>query len=116
MSDYLDPQNEELLKDFFDEANLQVDLFEHNILALEKNISDSDAVDELFRSAHTLKGAAATVQMQELASFTHIVEDVLDEIREGNVSVTEQIVDALLRAIDVVKEMLGARSDGKVLE
>ena len=116
MSDYLDPQNEELLKDFFDEANLQVDLFEHNILALEKNISDTDAVDELFRSAHTLKGAAATVQMQELASFTHIVEDVLDEIREGNVSVTGQIVDVLLQAIDVVKEMLGARAEGRALE
>ena len=116
MSDYLDPQNEELLKDFFDEANLQIDLFEHNILALEKNISDSGAVDELFRSAHTLKGAAATVQMQELASFTHIVEDVLDEIREGNVPVTGQIVDTLLRAIDVVKEMLGARVEGKVFE
>ena len=92
MSDYLDPNNEELLKDFFDEANLQIDLFEQNILTLERNTTDRDAVDEMFRAAHTLKGAAATVQMQELASFTHTVEDVLDEVRSDKVKVSGRIV------------------------
>ncbi len=116
MSDYLDPQNEELLKDFFDEANLQVDLFEQNILALEKNASDRDAVDEMFRAAHTLKGAAATVQMQELAGFTHIVEDALDEVRSGSASATPRAIEALLQSIDVIKAMLHARTAGGVFE
>ena len=116
MSDYLDPQNEELLKDFFDEANLQVDLFEQNILTLERDPTDNDAVDEMFRAAHTLKGAAATVQMQELASFTHIVEDVLDDVRSQKVEVTNRIVEVLLQSIDIIKEMLGARTAGNVFD
>ncbi len=116
MSDYLDPNNEELLKDFFIEANLQVELLEQNILSIENDPGDSDAVDEIFRAAHTLKGGAATVQMTELAEFTHIVEDLLDEIRSGNVSISEDVVDGLLSSIDVVKAMLEARSEGYVYD
>jgi len=114
MSDYLDPANEELLKDFFAEAELQVDLLEQNILVLENNPHDRDAVDEIFRAAHTLKGAAATVQMLELAEFTHLVEDVLDSIRSDQLEVKGEVVDTLLGAIDVVKEMLSARINGQV--
>ncbi len=116
MSDYLDPNNEELLKDFYMEAELQIDILEQNILVLENNPENMDSVDEIFRAAHTLKGASATVQMNELAGFTHIVEDVLDEIREGNIKVLSKTVDVLLEAIDVIKEMLSYRSDGKIFE
>lgn len=116
MSDYLDPNNEELLKDFFIEANLQVELLEQNILSIENDPGDSDAVDEIFRAAHTLKGGAATVQMTELAEFTHVVEDLLDEIRDGKVIITGEVVDGLLSSIDVVKAMLEARSEGYVYD
>ena len=83
MSDYLDPNNEELLKDFFAEAEQQVETLESNILIIESDPSNREAVDEIFRAAHTLKGGSATVEMTELASFTHKVEDVLDEIRSA---------------------------------
>jgi two-component system chemotaxis sensor kinase CheA len=116
MSDYLDPNNEELLKDFYMEAELQIEILEQNILVLENNPDNMDSVDEIFRAAHTLKGASATVQMNELAGFTHIVEDVLDEIREGNVKVLHHTVDVLLEAIDVIKEMLRLRSEGQIYE
>jgi two-component system, chemotaxis family, sensor kinase CheA len=114
MSDYLDPNNEELLKDFFIEANLQVDTLEQNILVLENDPGNRDAVDEIFRAAHTLKGGAATVQMTELAEFTHLVEDVLDGIRSDEVGVDTGVVDTLLESIDIIKEMLASRADGKV--
>ncbi|MCK5153776.1 MAG: chemotaxis protein CheA [Spirochaetales bacterium] len=116
MSDYLDPDNEELLKDFYMEAELQIEILEQNILVLENNPENMDSVDEIFRAAHTLKGASATVQMNELTGFTHIVEDVLDEIREGNIKVLPNTVDVLLEAIDLIKEMLSYRSDGKIYE
>ena len=116
MSDYLDPNNEELLKDFYVEAEMQIDLLEQNILVLETNPENMDAVDEIFRAAHTLKGASAAVQMNELAGFTHIVEDVLDEIREGKIKVIPSIVDVLLEAIDLIKEMLSLRTEGKIYE
>jgi two-component system, chemotaxis family, sensor kinase CheA len=112
MSDYLDPQNEELLQDFFVEAESQVELLEANILVLENDTGSRDAIDEIFRAAHTLKGAAATVQMTELAEFTHAVEDALDEIRSGHVSASGDLVDALLVCIDIIKEMLQKRREG----
>jgi two-component system chemotaxis sensor kinase CheA len=112
MSDYLDPNNEELLKDFFVEANGQIEALERNILVLENDPANRDAVDEIFRAAHTLKGGAGTVEMTELQQFTHIVEDVLDAIRSGNASASGDMVDVLLASIDIIKAMLDARSAG----
>ncbi|MDR0527136.1 MAG: chemotaxis protein CheA [Spirochaetaceae bacterium] len=114
MSDYLDPNNEELLKDFFSEAQMQVETLEQNILALENDSNNRDAVDEIFRAAHTLKGGAATVEMGELAHFTHMIEDVLDAIRSDKLSVNETVVDTLLQSIDIVKAMLGERMQGAI--
>ncbi len=116
MSDYLDPNNEELLKDFFVEAQMQVELLEQNILVLENDTGNRDSVDEIFRAAHTLKGASATVQMDELSGFTHIVEDVLDEIRADNIKVTGDVVDVLLNSIDIIKAMLDKRANGEVYD
>jgi two-component system chemotaxis sensor kinase CheA len=114
MSDYLDPNNEELLKDFFSEAQMQVDTLEQNILVLENEGTNQDAVDEIFRAAHTLKGGAATVEMMELSHFTHLVEDVLDAIRGNKLAVNEEAVDTLLAAIDIIKAMLAMRMEGAV--
>ncbi len=116
MSDYLDPNNEELLKDFFAEAEQQVEQLESNILVIENDPSNHEAIDEIFRAAHTLKGGSATVEMMELSHFTHSVEDVLDEIRSDRVSVDEDVVDLLLTSIDVIKAMLEARQNGAVYE
>ncbi|MBO4705906.1 MAG: chemotaxis protein CheA [Spirochaetaceae bacterium] len=116
MSDYLDLNNEELLKDFFSEAEQQVENLESNILVIENDPTNHDAIDEIFRAAHTLKGGSATVEMNELSGFTHAVEDLLDELRSGTIPVTEPVVDALLSAIDIIKAMLEARQNGSIYE
>ena len=116
MSDYLDINNEELLKDFFSEAEQQVENLESNILVIENDPTNHEAIDEIFRAAHTLKGGSATVEMTELSSFTHIVEDLLDEIRSDHVTVTEPVVDVLLSSIDVIKAMLEARQNGSIYD
>lgn len=116
MSDYLDPNNEELLKDFYAEAEQQVEQLESNILVIENDPSNHEAIDEIFRAAHTLKGGSATVEMMELSHFTHTVEDVLDEIRSDRLAVDEDVVDVLLSSIDVIKAMLEARKNGSVYE
>ena len=116
MSDYLDPNNEELLKDFFAEAEQQVEQLESNILVIENDPSNHEAIDEIFRAAHTLKGGSATVEMMELSHFTHTVEDVLDEIRSDRLKVDEGVVDLLLTSIDVIKAMLEARQNGSIYE
>ncbi|MDR1099045.1 MAG: Hpt domain-containing protein, partial [Treponema sp.] len=116
MSDYLDPNNEELLKDFFSEAQMQVDTLEQNVLVLENEGGNRDAIDEIFRAAHTLKGGSATVEMMELSHFTHLVEDVLDAIRSDQLAVNEDVVDTLLAAIDIIKAMLEQRMEGAVYQ
>ena len=116
MSDYLDPNNEELLKDFFAEAEQQVEQLESNVLVIENDPTNHDSIDEIFRAAHTLKGGSATVEMTELSTFTHSVEDLLDEIRSDRIAVSEDVVDLLLTSIDVIKAMLEARKNGEVYE
>ncbi|HAH63647.1 MAG TPA: chemotaxis protein CheA [Treponema sp.] len=116
MSDYLDPNNEELLKDFFAEAEQQVDNLESNVLVIENDPANREAIDEIFRAAHTLKGGSATVEMNEISTFTHTVEDMLDEIRSDRLKVTEPVIDVLLHSIDVIKAMLEARSSGSVYQ
>jgi len=116
MSDYLDINNEELLKDFFSEAEQQVENLESNILVIENDPTNHEAIDEIFRAAHTLKGGSATVEMTELSTFTHAVEDVLDELRSDAIPVTEDVVDVLLSSIDVIKAMLEARANGSIYE
>ncbi|MBN1799161.1 MAG: chemotaxis protein CheA [Spirochaetales bacterium] len=116
MSDYFDPKNEELLKDFFAEAEAQIGVLEQNLLVLDNDPNNKDAVDELFRAAHTLKGGSATVQMDEISKFTHLIEDVLEEVRSANKKITEQVIDSLLSAVDVLKDMVDKRAHGEVFE
>ena len=114
MSDYLDANNEELLKDYFSESEQMVDNLESNILAIEQDPNNHDAIDEIFRAAHTLKGNSATVEFTEISHFAHTMEDLLDEVRSDRVKVTEDVVDTLLTALDVIKAMLEARTNGGV--
>ncbi|WP_294430029.1 chemotaxis protein CheW [uncultured Treponema sp.] len=114
MSDYLDATNEELLKDYFSESEMMVDNLESNILAIENDPNNHDAIDEIFRAAHTLKGNSATVEFSEIAHFAHTMEDLLDEVRSDKIKVTEDIVDTLLTALDVIKAMLEERKNGAV--
>ena len=61
-----------------------------------------------------MKGASATVRMNELTGFTHVVEDVFDEVRESRSAVTPELVDLLLAAVDIIKGMIASRSEGSV--
>lgn len=104
---------EELKKDFFDEAKTLIDILESNILILEKDFDNQEAINEIFRSAHTLKGGSATLDLDRIANFTHEMESLLDEIRSDNVQMSSEIVDILLKAIDIVKELIDASLNDK---
>lgn len=91
-----------------------VDNLESNILAIENDPNNHEAIDEIFRAAHTLKGNSATVEFSEISTFAHTMEDLLDEVRSDRVRVTEDVVDTLLTALDVIKAMLEERQNGSV--
>ena len=114
MSDFLDVDNEELLKDYFSEAEMMIENLESNILAIENDPNNHDAIDEIFRAAHTLKGNSAAVEFSEISTFAHTMEDLLDEIRSDRVKVSEHVIDVLLTALDVIKAMMESRKSGSI--
>ncbi len=112
MSDYFDI--EELKQDFFLEADEQLEMMEKAILVLEESSEDRTAIDEVFRAAHTLKGSSGAVEMTEISGFTHVLENLLDFIREDKIAVDEIVVTTLLNSLDILLAMVTARKNGEV--
>lgn len=93
----------EELKVFLAEADEQIELLDENIVRLEKEEGNSDLLQEIFRAAHTLKGSSAMVGHQRMAELTHAMESLLDKLRNRELSVSTEIIDALLYSLDALK-------------
>ncbi len=100
-----------LRKDFFEEAFEMLERLESNILNLSNNYEDSDAIQEIFRAVHTLKGSAGAVELTEVSSYTHRFEDLLDLIRNNEIKIDDETIDVLLRGIDNIKDLVEAAYD-----
>ncbi|MEM5015264.1 chemotaxis protein CheA [Metabacillus indicus] len=91
---------------FIEESKEHLQSCSQKLLELEKNPEDSAIVNEIFRSAHTLKGMSATMGYTDLANLTHHMENVLDAIRHGKLSVKPAVLDAAFEAVDLLEEMV----------
>lgn len=91
---------------FFDESLEGVDIMESGLLSLHSGVDTSDAINAVFRAAHSIKGGAGTFGFTRVASFTHILETRLDEMREGRLPIDAPIVEALLATVDVLRGLL----------
>ena len=85
---------------FIDESKEHLQLLNDALLRLEKEPDNHATVEEIFRSAHTLKGMSATMGFTKTAELTHNMENVLDLIRNSKLSVTSEIVDVLFECLD----------------
>lgn len=97
---------------FLDESSEHLQSINDNLLELEKNPDELSYVNEIFRSAHTLKGMAATMGFEDIADLTHKMENVLDRIRNGELHVTSQLLDVLLSAVETLESMVASISSG----
>ncbi|GAC91742.1 chemotaxis protein histidine kinase [Anoxybacillus flavithermus NBRC 109594] len=97
---------------FIDESKEHLQTINEQLLELEKNPDDVSIVNEIFRSAHTLKGMSATMGFEDLANLTHQMENVLDAIRNGKISVTPELLDVIFRAVDDLEAMVVSISEG----
>ncbi len=93
---------------FFEESHEAIASMEDALLRLEVGSPDPEVVNTVFRVAHSIKGGAATFGFNEVASFTHTLETLLDELRGHRMQVTQAILDLLLKSVDVMREMLRA--------
>jgi two-component system chemotaxis sensor kinase CheA len=75
-------------------------------LNLPPGTPDNEKINEIFRAAHSIKGGSGTFGFTEIAGFTHVLETLLDEMRDGSREVTQDSVDAMLAAVDVLRDML----------
>ena len=93
---------------FFEESFEALDAMEAALLKLDIGAPDPELINTIFRVAHSIKGGSATFGFTEIASFTHSLETLLDELRSGTMRVTDQVSDTLLKSIDVMRAMLRA--------
>ncbi|MDF1506568.1 chemotaxis protein CheA [Robertmurraya sp. DFI.2.37] len=100
------------LEVFIEESKEHLQSCNARLLDLEKNPEDIDIVNDIFRSAHTLKGMSATMGYEDLASLTHQMENVLDAIRNHKLSVTPEILDVVFQAVDDLEAMVFSIADG----
>jgi two-component system chemotaxis sensor kinase CheA len=111
----LDPEMMEIAKVFFDECREGLDIMESGLLNLDAG-ADRENINTIFRAAHSIKGGAATFGFLEVSSFTHGVETLLDEMRNGKREVTTEAVQILLQSCDCLREMMSATDSGRPLD
>jgi two-component system chemotaxis sensor kinase CheA len=76
------------------------------LLELNANRGDLELVGRVFRALHTLKGSGAMFGFEDLATFTHNLENAFDEVRNGRLEVSSELVDLTLSALDQIRAML----------
>lgn len=96
---------------FKEEAYELLSSLEQSLLELEENPDDLDTISAVFRSMHTIKGSAAMFGFDRISEFTHHVETMLDDVRNGRLSVTRSLIDLTLSCRDHVRHMLDEPED-----
>jgi len=98
---------------FLEESDEGLDILESGLLSLDSGTADDDVIHAVFRAAHSIKGGAGTFGLNEIAEFTHIMETLLDEMRDGRRAISQEAINALLSSVDVLREMLEAAAAEK---
>ncbi len=98
---------------FFEESFEGLDIMETGLLNLDMGDVDAEDINTIFRAAHSIKGGSGTFGFTSVSDFTHVMETLLDEMRDGRRKVTQPAVDVLLGSVDCLKEMLTAIQDGE---
>jgi two-component system chemotaxis sensor kinase CheA len=111
----IDLEMAEIAKVFFQESREGLDVMESGLLSLGAPV-DSESINTIFRAAHSIKGGSATFGFAEVATFTHGVETLLDEMRNRVRPITSEAVQTLLQACDCLREMIAATEAEKPLD
>ena len=95
-------------KIFMEESQEHLNKLNQLSLDLERNPEDMEVVNAIFREAHSVKGMSASMGFESISELTHKVEDLMDVIRKGIVTINPDIIDVLLKSIDVLEAQLSA--------
>jgi two-component system chemotaxis sensor kinase CheA len=115
----------DIVKDFLIESHENLDRLDRELVELEKNPANKDALASIFRTIHTIKGTCGFLAFNKLEKLTHVGENLLSRLRDGALTLTPEITTALLDTVDAVRQMLdhieregseGERNDGPLID
>jgi len=86
------------------------------LLGLDPNDVDDEEINSIFRAAHSIKGGSGTFGFSAVADFTHVMETLLNEMRDGRRAITAESVDILLQSVDVLRDMLAAADEEREVD
>lgn len=101
---------------FFEECFEGLDAMESGLLNLDTGDIDAEVINTIFRGAHSIKGGSGTFGFQDVADFTHVMETLLDEMRDGRRKVTQPAIDVLLGSVDCLRTMLTLIQEGESID
>jgi len=93
---------------FFEEAEEHLAALEHLLLTLDVAQPDAEALNGIFRAAHSIKGSSGMFGFDDLTAVTHVLETLLDKVRSGQIALQAQMIDVLLESRDVLAQLLAA--------
>src|SRR5579864_6592328 len=108
----MDFDRDAVLTSFVAETQEGLDLMEQSLLAMESSSGGAELLDDIFRVAHTLKGNATSLELDDLKGFAHATEDLLDVLREQNTEVSADVISLLLKAVDELRALVAATDSG----
>ncbi len=111
----MDPM-QEIRATFFQECEEQLAELESGLLAMQDGEGSDDTVNAVFRAVHSIKGGAGAFALDGLVRFAHVFETTLDELRAGRLAAGPEIVAALLRAADILADLVRAAREGGALD
>ncbi len=98
---------------FMDECQEHLQSLNQSLLALEQDPENTEILNSIFRAAHTLKGASATMGFNKMSNVTHAMEDVLSLLRQHELTVNAEIVNALFEALDLLEVLAQGITEGR---
>ncbi len=112
----IDCEDQELLEGFLSETTELLEKLDDDLIALEKASGDTELMNRIFRSIHTIKGASSFLGFDLLVKVAHKTEDVLNRLRKGELIVDSGIMDVILEATDLVKLLVSDIKAGEIQE
>ena len=108
--------DDEILQDFIVEAGEIIENLNEQLVQIEKTPDDKDLLNAIFRGFHTVKGGAGFLQLSSLVEVCHAAESLFDELRNGRISMSPDLMDAVLQAYDEITTMFDAVKNGDAPE
>ncbi|MFY9729958.1 MAG: Hpt domain-containing protein [Candidatus Acidiferrales bacterium] len=96
----------DIVKDFLQESYENLDRLDRELVGLEKNPRDADALASVFRTIHTIKGTCGFLGFDKLEKVAHVGENLLTRLRDGELLLNPEITTGLLSMVDAVRQML----------